>query len=331
VQVFERAVLEDRGPNDVRVRSMGRSLVAAAGLLGDPAFQPAPPTAGTTRLVTANDGLRLRAAPSFDGDIVVLLPDNAEFITVTGSAGRWIPGYADGYAGWVAADFLKDPPKLPAPSAADWNPAIWQGVALGETNVRARPTTQANVVEVLNYGDPLTVTAWVRGEEVFAGADEWAQVDPSRYIYARNVGRYAPVVPPPLPADAPLQGHWIDVHLTQQLMTAYEDRNPVRVAVTTTGMAGYETPTGSFAINTRVANETMTSGAIGAEHYYKLEDVLFTQYFTERGHAIHFAWWRTPETIGRPGSHGCLNLLLDDARFFWDWADIGTPLFIRQV
>jgi hypothetical protein len=85
-------------------------------------------------------------------------------------------------------------------------------------------------------------------------------------------------------------------------------------------MAGWETPPGYYAINGRVPNETMTSGAIGAEHFYKLEDVLFTQYFTDRGHAIHYAWWRTPETIGRPGSHGCLNTLLDDARFLWDWA-----------
>ena len=30
----------------------------------------------------------------------------------------------------------------------------------------------------------------------------------------------------------------------------------------------------------------------------------------------YFAWWRSERTIGRPGSHGCLNLLLDDARFF---------------
>jgi lipoprotein-anchoring transpeptidase ErfK/SrfK len=73
----------------------------------------------------------------------------------------------------------------------------------------------------------------------------------------------------------------------------------------------------------------MTSGAIGAEHHYRLEDVLFTQYFTDRGHALHFAWWRTEETIGRPGSHGCVNLLLDDARFFWDWAELGTPVYVH--
>jgi hypothetical protein len=330
VQVFERAVLEDRGSSGVRLRPYGRMIAEASGLLGDPAFQPAPPTAGKTKLVKSEEGLRLRSGPSFDDDVIVVLPDNAEFITAMGSRGTWIPGYADGYAGWVSSDFLKDPPKLPTISRADWNPSVWQGAALGETNVRAKPTTNSEIVEILNYGDTLTVTAWVKGEEVFEGANEWAQVGPGRFIYARNVGRNAPVLAPPLPSDAPIGGRWIDVHLTQQLMTAYDGRDPVRVAVTTTGMAGWETPPGFYYINYRVPNETMTSGAIGAEHFYKLEDVLFTQYFTDRGHAIHFAWWRTPETIGRPGSHGCLNLLLDDARFFWDWAEVGLPVYVRQ-
>ncbi len=327
-QLFERAVIEDAA-GGVRLRPLGRLLAEASGLLSDPAFQPAPPTKGETKLVKSPEGLRLRAGPSLDAEIIVVLPDNAEFISVPNSRGEWIPGYADGYAGWVAAEYLKDPPPLPKITRAQWNPEIWQGAALGETNVRSEPTTKAEIVDILEYGDPVTVSAWVRGEEVFQGADQWAEIGPGRFVYSRNIGRNAPVLPPPLPADAPASGRWIDVHLIQQLMTAYEDRNPVRVAVTTTGMAGWETPTGLFSILVRVPNETMTSGAIGAEHYYKLEDVLFTQYFTDFGHAIHFAWWRTPETIGRPGSHGCLNLLLDDARFFWDWADIGTPVFIH--
>jgi lipoprotein-anchoring transpeptidase ErfK/SrfK len=113
-------------------------------------------------------------------------------------------------------------------------------------------------------------------------------------------------------------------------MTLYEDRDAVRVVVTTTGMAGWETPEGEFRILWRVPNETMSSGAIGAEHFFKLEDVLYTQYFTDEGHAIHYAWWRTPETIGRPGSHGCLNVLLDDSAFMWDWAEVGTPVIVHK-
>jgi hypothetical protein len=329
IQVFERAVLEDHGSDGIKLRQMGRILAESAGLMSDPSFLPAPPTGGETQLVKAEEGLRLRSLPSLNAEIITLLADNAEYIAAPDESGAWIGGYADGFAGWVSADFLKSPPPLPKISVRQWNPSIWQGAALGETNVRKDPTTKSDIAEVLEYGDELTVSAWVKGEEVFTGADLWAKIGDGKFVYARNVGRNAPVEPPPLPPDAPSIGKWIDVQLTQQLMVAYDARDPVRVSVTTTGMAGWETPPGFYSILARVPNETMTSGAIGAEHYYKLEDVLFTQYFTDRGHAIHFAWWRTPETIGRPGSHGCLNLLLDDSQFFWDWAGVGTPVYVH--
>ena len=328
VQVFERAVLEADG-DGVRLRPLVALATAEGGAYDDPAFRPAPPSGGTTSLINAEDGLRLRSAPSMDAEVIAVLPDKAEFIAPPGDHGSWVPGYVDGFAGWVSAEYLDAAPPLPTLAVQDWTTEVWQGAALGETNVRAQPTTKARVVEELQYGNPLQVTAWVEGEEVFEGADLWAQVGPNQYVYARNVGRTAPVLPPPVPADAPVQGRWIDVDLTQQVMVAYDSRTPVRVVETTTGMAGWETPPGFYFINNRVGNETMTSGAIGAEHFYELRDVLFTQYFTDRGHAIHFAWWRTEETIGRPGSHGCLNLLLDDARFFWDWAGIGTPVYVH--
>jgi hypothetical protein len=330
-QLFERSVLEDYGQDDVRLMPIGRELSDEAIQAGDLAFAPAPPTGGSTKLVTSPEGLRLRDKPGLDSNIIVVLPDAAEFIQVAGSAGEWIPGYADGYSGWVSSEFLREPPPLPQIKPEDWKLDVWQGATLGESNVRAAPTTGADIVEVLPAGSSLTVRTWVKGEEVFPGADQWAQIGTNRFIYSRNIGRNAPVLPTPIPPNAPTLGKWIDVQLTQQLMTLYEDRNPVRVIVMTSGMAGWETPEGSYQILSRVPNETMTSGAIGAEHFYKLEDVLFTQYFTNEGHAIHFAWWRTPETIGRPGSHGCLNVLLDDARFLWDWAEIGTPVLIHKT
>lgn len=330
VQVFEKAVVEDGGAGRMRVRNLPETLATERGLGSDPAFLPAPPTGGTTFLVNASDGLRVRLAPSLDAEVEVVVPDNAEFISAPGSHRDWVPGYVDGYAGWVSSDFIKEPPPLPRRSLADWDTSVWQGGALSETNVREQPNTKAKVVEELVYGDPLEVTAWVKGEEVIDGANLWAQVGQNRFIYARNVGRSAPVAPTPLPPDAPAAGRWLDVNLTQQLMIAYDGREVVRTIVMTSGMAGWETPPGFYFVNHRVANETMTSGAIGAESFYKLEDVLFTQYFTDRGHAIHFAWWRTAETIGRPGSHGCLNVLLDDARFLWDWCAIGTPMSVHR-
>jgi hypothetical protein len=328
VQVFENAVMQsDNGV--VTLRPMGEVLAEQQGLQGDPAFQPAPPTGGTSFLVQASDGLRLRGAPSSDASMVALLPNNTEFIASADGTTDWAPGYANGLSGWVNAGYLSVRASLPQLQVADWNLDIWQGATLEETNVRSEPSTASKILQTLDYGSPISVSQWLRGEEVFEGADMWAKVGDGRFVYSRNVGRNAPILPTPLPQDAPTWGQWLDINLTQQLMTVYDGTNPLRTIVVTTGMAGWETPPGYYTILSRVANETMTSGAIGAENFYRLDDVLFTQYFTDFGHALHFAWWRTKETIGRPGSHGCINMLLDDSRYIWDWATIGTPILIH--
>lgn len=329
-QVFERAILVDYGASDVRLAKVGQEINQALVDSGDPSFPPAPPMGGTTKLINSPEGLRLRSGPGLTSDIVEVLPDSAEFILSGDEKADWVPGYADGYSGWVSSEFLKTPPPLPTIDPKDWNPKVWQGATLGDTNVRAEPSTQSDAIELKADRSSIVVVDWVKGEELFPGADEWAKLEGQGYIYSRNVGRNAPVLPTPLPKNAPKTGRWIDVHLTQQLITLYEGRDPVRVVVTTTGMAGWETPPGEYTITWRVANETMSSGAIGAEHFFKLEDVLYTQYFTDEGHAIHYAWWRTPETIGRPGSHGCLNCLLDDSAFMWDWAGVGTPIIVHK-
>lgn len=297
----------------------------------DPAFLPAPPTLGTSWLVTADEGLRLRSGPDIDAAVIAVLPDNAEFIAAPGSHAEWAPGYVDGFSGWVATEFLSTRPRLAETDASNWRLDVWEGATLGESHVRREPTTASPSLRTLPYQTPVTIVDWVRGEPVVDNQITWAQLEDGSFVYARNIGRTAPVQPPPLPDDAPSEGRWIDMHLTQQLLVAYEGRNPVRTVVTTTGMPGWETPPGFFHINHRVANETMESGAIGAEEFYVLKNVLFTQYFTDRGHALHYAWWKNAETIGRPGSHGCLNLLLEDAQFFWDWATIGTPVLCRTV
>lgn len=329
-QVFERAVFDQDAKGKVSLRKVMIDLVAASSLATDPAFVPAPPTLGKTSLVKTADGLRLHAAPNANGEVRVVLPDNAEFIAADAGTSEWVPGYVDGYSGWVSAKYLSAPQPVPPVDMKDWDLSVWQGAALGETNLRATATTHAKTVKTLKFGDQVVATDWVKGEEVFEGANIWAALKDGSFVYARNIGRSAPVAPTPVPSDAPATGKWIDVNLTQQLMIAYDGRNAIRTCETTTGMPGWETPTGSFAINNRVANETMASGTIGAENFFNLKNVLFTQYFTDVGHAIHFAWWRTKETIGRPGSHGCLNLLLDDSQFYWDWAEIGTPVLVHK-
>lgn len=138
-----------------------------------------------------------------------------------------------------------------------------------------------------------------------------------------------PPNPPPLPIDL-LGEHWVDVNLTNQTATAMVGDTPVYTALVTTGKPGWETPVGTWYIVARVENETMTSASIGAEEYYVLENVLYTQYFTTVGHALHLNYWRDDSYFGRiPSSHGCVGMRYADAKFFWDFLTLGSRVVVH--
>lgn len=125
-------------------------------------------------------------------------------------------------------------------------------------------------------------------------------------------------------------GRWIDVTLSvPQHARAMQADLAVHEALVTAGLNGTTHP-GSYEILRRVYNETMDSRTVpGLRDSYLLKNVLFTQYFTGDGAAIHYNWWGPPYGFGRPGSHGCLGMMYDDSKFFWDWADLGVPVIIH--
>ena len=56
---------------------------------------------------------------------------------------------------------------------------------------------------------------------------------------------------------------------------------------------------------------------------YFLPAVPFTMYFYQ-GYGIHGTYWHN--AFGRPMSHGCVNLPTPEAEWFFNWADVGTPV-----
>jgi len=142
-----------------------------------------------------------------------------------------------------------------------------------------------------------------------------------------------PVVPAPNPPAIPgpeVTGErWVRVDIASQTMTAMIGDKALYTALVTTGKTDWETPKGSYNIIYRVANETMTGASIGAEENYTLTDVLYTQYFTNEGHAIHLNYWRPDYYFGEiPSSHGCVGVRLEDAEFFWKFLRNGSRVTI---
>jgi len=129
-----------------------------------------------------------------------------------------------------------------------------------------------------------------------------------------DVGVY---IPPDIGEGEP----WVAINLSAQAAVAMIGSAWVHRAWVTTGKDGWDTPEGEFRVVRRVYNETMTSAALGItdpNDQYALTDVLFTQYFTTVGHALHLNYWRPGSVFGNQRtSHGCVGMRYDDAAFFW--------------
>ena len=135
-----------------------------------------------------------------------------------------------------------------------------------------------------------------------------------------------PNMPPPGPGE-----HWVDVDLGDQTATAMVGDTHYYTALVTTGKDGWLTPVGEFRILYRVADETMTSASIGAEEYYVLNHVLFTQYFTNQGNALHLNYWRPESVFGHERtSHGCVGMRYADAEFFWNFVNVGSRVVVHE-
>ena len=129
--------------------------------------------------------------------------------------------------------------------------------------------------------------------------------------------------PPPKPNPVPtaLDGKWIDIDIGSQTITAYQGSTPLKTVLVSTGVSWYPTPVGRYKIYMKIPSQTM-SGGYGASAYY-LPGVPWVMYFTG-AYAIHGTYWH--HNFGKPMSHGCVNLTIADAKWFYDWAEIGTPV-----
>lgn len=140
-------------------------------------------------------------------------------------------------------------------------------------------------------------------------------------------------IPPPEPtavpraefANVPADEIWIDIDLSYEYMTVYQGPTVLAETYISSGKPGFETPPGTYYINTKLESQTM-EGVLGGE-YYHVPDVPWVMYFTNLGHAIHGAYWHN--NFGSPMSHGCINVPMDLASYIYSVSSIGTRVEIH--
>lgn len=114
---------------------------------------------------------------------------------------------------------------------------------------------------------------------------------------------------------------WIEIKLSSQRLIAWEGNQPIYAVLISTGKAASPTPTGVFAIQTRIRSARMQ----GID--YNVPDVPYTMYYSGN-YAIHGAYWH--HRFGTPVSHGCVNVAVNHARWLFNWARVGTSVVVHR-
>src|SRR5690606_26576073 len=145
--------------------------------------------------------------------------------------------------------------------------------------------------------------------------------DPDLLFVGQELTIPAPGIYEPTAADAPPaptnRGRSILVSVSNQRIYAYEDGELVRSHIVSTGLPETPTVLGDYSVYVKYAADDMS----GPDYF--LPQVPWTMYFYQ-GYAIHGTYWHN--SFGRPMSHGCVNLPVDEAKWFFDFASVGTPV-----
>jgi len=121
----------------------------------------------------------------------------------------------------------------------------------------------------------------------------------------------------------------IIVDRSDQMLYAYENGEIVLTQSISTGIRSTPTPRGTFTVYKKTPSRYMQGPLPGiSSDYYDLPGVPWNLYFTEQGGVIHGAYWH--DQFGKPWSHGCVNVPQGSAEKLYRWADIGTPVFVRD-
>lgn len=123
------------------------------------------------------------------------------------------------------------------------------------------------------------------------------------------------------------EGKYIDVDITHQTMVLFEHGRAVDSYLVSSGKRGMDTPQGEFAVVNKALRPWSKTYGLYMPHWMA---------FTGDGkYGIHeLPEWpggykEGANHLGHPVSHGCIRLGVGSAKRVYEWADIGTVIYIH--
>ncbi len=140
-----------------------------------------------------------------------------------------------------------------------------------------------------------------------------------------------------------LTGKIIVVSLTEQTLRMYQDTQLVGWMYVVTGQRAAQTPPGLWHVMTKQSDILFKSDEPpGSALWYPPTHINYGLAYHEGGYFLHDATWRsyfgpganlphgdyTSGQYSDNGTHGCINMSLDDTVRLYNWAEIGIPVVV---
>lgn len=216
---------------------------------------------------------------------------------------------------------------------------FWGEISVPLTEARSAPAARSALRYRYYFGSTFKIIAVEADDEKTA----WYQISDEYagnrfYVKAEHVRPIPPEEFSPISPDVPAEDKHIEVDLKKQLATAYEGDKPVFSARVATGASfrmadgtvqDFGTTPGLHRIIQKLPSQHMVGGTAGDSDFYDLPGIAWVSYFTSSGIAFHGTYWHND--YGRPRSHGCVNMLPEDARWVFLWTLPTAPYDARRT
>jgi lipoprotein-anchoring transpeptidase ErfK/SrfK len=244
---------------------------------------------------------------------------------------------SNGQEGWIEMawvdlagtdlNFDHYPVKTPSPA-----PPATIKVSGYLVNLRTGPGTNFSSIQKLIYGEQLMLLGRLNGNswlyvKTLNGQEGWITMS-SVELAGINLKHadYPFRESPPTETSTPviltgIEGRWINIDLSEQMLYAYDGTDLVASFLVSTGLDRYPTETGQYHIFSKMLYSDMR------DFDYYLPDVPYTMYYSG-DFSIHGTYWH--HSFGRPMSHGCVNMDTRDAEWLFNWASVGTLVNIHR-
>ena len=313
VQYFERARFEhhpeNKAPYDVLLGQLGRTL--ASKIVGNPAFHP---VATDKVKVDADNAYLKETGHTLKGEFL-------RYWTAHGGLAQF--GFP------LSEEFLEKSP-------TDGKTYTVQYFERNRFELHPENQPPYNVLLGLlgsqfakERGINMAAAARQQGVPEYNPADFYT---PTPVPTATPTPAPEPTATPRPPAGGPrddLGREYIEVNLSQLHLYVWQAGAIIFDVAASPGRPSFPTPTGVFYINQMLLSTDMTGPDPDLpEGYYFQPDVPYVMYFDNRGDAIHGVYWHNNFGV-RATSHGCVGVPVWAAKWLFDWAYIGLPVWIH--